>query len=406
MSEIIHLRFFEHIQPLLENHGVEHPSIKTLVHDKDVRAIVFSNDSQRVITGCDDGIGRIWDVDSGELLLELVGHGKTVWAVCFTPDDSQVITGSADETAKIWNSTTGELKHTLEEHTDIVQFVLADPDGSNVITIDKNSIKIWNREDGQLLEMEYLDSCVDIAWIPGEGILMTNDHHGMSMMRNLKTGAVLPVPDSEVGFKGKMATVCTRYDQIKSWHKKSKGGIRFYSSERAITRSESEIIVLNTKTGEMINKLGILDEDGNPLLFDYKSIVLLSGERLLCRHDDGIIRLWNWQTGDIIPLCESTPKLDRVGINGHAGIISPDRLVITSGVGCPRVMLCSIYDKKLEANLYSGPFTHLLLCYYFFAYPKAFHKLYESSENARNILELCDDKLKQMMLGNEDSKDY
>ena len=226
---------------------------------------------------------------------------------------------------------------------------------------------------------------------------MTNDYNGLSQMRDIKTGAYTPLVDSQKGFKGQLEFICKRFSQIKSWHKESEGGIRLLSCERVLTHSEFELKVFNCTTGECINSLEICDESGEPLEIDNSSIVILSKNQLACRHEDGIIRVWNWQTGEIISLCESTPDVDRAEAHGYAAITSPDYSIITSGAGAQTVDCCQLYDKSLVNALKEAPFTHLFLSYYFLAYPEAFSELLESSELARSILESCDIKIQEMI---------
>jgi WD40 repeat protein len=65
---------------------------------QDVRAVVFSNDDSRVITGGGDGLVKIWDADKGKLIgirnahgtainsLAISADGDTLWAGCESGD--------------------------------------------------------------------------------------------------------------------------------------------------------------------------------------------------------------------------------------------------------------------------------------------------------------------------------
>jgi hypothetical protein len=49
-----------------------------------------------------DATARVWDAQTGHLLLELKGHKGVVHSVTFSPDGSCLLTGSADGTARVW----------------------------------------------------------------------------------------------------------------------------------------------------------------------------------------------------------------------------------------------------------------------------------------------------------------
>ena len=46
---------------------------------------------------------RLWETQSGELLVTLVGHESGVVSAQFSPDGSLIVTASDDQTARIWH---------------------------------------------------------------------------------------------------------------------------------------------------------------------------------------------------------------------------------------------------------------------------------------------------------------
>ena len=71
-------------------------------HTSGVRAVLFSQDGDWVVSGSFDGSIKIWDVDSGEELHTFSGHQKTVNSLVFLPGD-RLVSGSLDNTIKIWD---------------------------------------------------------------------------------------------------------------------------------------------------------------------------------------------------------------------------------------------------------------------------------------------------------------
>jgi WD40 repeat protein len=66
-------------------------------------SLVFSSDSQRLVTGGADGKVRVWEVASGRELQSLSGHTSTVKSVVFLPD-GRLASGSEDGTIRIWQT--------------------------------------------------------------------------------------------------------------------------------------------------------------------------------------------------------------------------------------------------------------------------------------------------------------
>ena len=96
---------------------VEHvweTSLVLLGHLAPVRAVAFSQDGSCVVTGCDDWVTRVWDVETGRLLAELKAPRQAVDCVAASPDGA-LIAASSDENLFLWNLETGS----LVQHTEV-----------------------------------------------------------------------------------------------------------------------------------------------------------------------------------------------------------------------------------------------------------------------------------------------
>jgi WD40 repeat protein len=107
-------------------------------------------------TGGPDGIARIWDPLTGELVRTLTGHRTPIWSVDFGygPDGQLLLaTGSHDGTARIWDPFTGETLHVLTGHTGAVAAV-AWGYGSGrpflVTASQDGTVRIWDPLTGEL----------------------------------------------------------------------------------------------------------------------------------------------------------------------------------------------------------------------------------------------------------------
>src|SRR5262249_32936028 len=67
----------------------------------------FSPDGQHLLTGCRDGMARLWDWRAGRQVWAFE-HEHEVHAVAFTPDGRHVLSASDDGVLKIWEWRTGK----------------------------------------------------------------------------------------------------------------------------------------------------------------------------------------------------------------------------------------------------------------------------------------------------------
>ena len=118
-------------------------------HKGPVRAVAFSPDGRRVLTGSFDSTAILWDAATGAAVAMLAGHKNYVWAVAFSPDGQRVLTGSLDGAAILWDAATGAAVATLAGHNGPVRAVAFSPDGKRVLTgsYDYTAI-LWDAATG------------------------------------------------------------------------------------------------------------------------------------------------------------------------------------------------------------------------------------------------------------------
>ena len=125
--------------------------IATLSHPAAVRVAAFSADGQGIVTGCDDGLARIWKrEETAQPVLELRGHDGPILAAQFSRDGAFVVTGSGDNTARIWDVASGASLQVLAAHTAAVTAVGFSPDGTRVLTASEDfTSRLWDRQRGR-----------------------------------------------------------------------------------------------------------------------------------------------------------------------------------------------------------------------------------------------------------------
>jgi WD40 repeat protein len=97
-------------------------------------ACVFDPEGRQVLTGCQDGTARLWDVAARRPLLEALRHDAEVCAVAFSPDGRTLLTGSLDGTARFWDAGSGKPLGPALRHGEGVRAVAFDASGRRAAT--------------------------------------------------------------------------------------------------------------------------------------------------------------------------------------------------------------------------------------------------------------------------------
>ncbi|XP_078660835.1 U3 small nucleolar RNA-associated protein 15 homolog isoform X2 [Branchiostoma floridae x Branchiostoma belcheri] len=124
-------------------------SLRTFTgHTRSVHATCFSSDKVRVVSASDDKSTRLWDLATGETVHTLTGHQDYVrsLAVCKTSADMW-ITGGYDHTVRMWDGRTQEPTLTID-HGHPVEAVLMFPHGNMFLSAGGNSVKVWDALGG------------------------------------------------------------------------------------------------------------------------------------------------------------------------------------------------------------------------------------------------------------------
>ena len=90
-------------------YGPKPALLKTLHgHTDRIMSVSVTPDARRAVSASEDGILRVWDVDTGCCLLApLQWHTDAVTCVSLTPDGRRAVSASADKTVRIWDLETG-----------------------------------------------------------------------------------------------------------------------------------------------------------------------------------------------------------------------------------------------------------------------------------------------------------
>ena len=96
-------------------------------------------------TGTKDGVVRLWDLRSGEVIRTLNGHQDAI--TCLKFDTTNIVTGSLDKSVKTWDLRTGAMidSFTFENTVKSLDF-----DKSKiVVATNENTVKVFDRNEGK-----------------------------------------------------------------------------------------------------------------------------------------------------------------------------------------------------------------------------------------------------------------
>ena len=97
-------------------------------------SIAKSNNGQYVASGSDDKTIRVWELASGKLIQTLTGHDSLVSDIDFSPDGTLLVSSSYDESLKVWEWARGLSLCTLEGHAGFVYSVAFTDSGNTLVS--------------------------------------------------------------------------------------------------------------------------------------------------------------------------------------------------------------------------------------------------------------------------------
>ncbi len=158
-----------------------------------INSVRFSPEGTRVLTACDDGTARLWSAETGELEEPVLrGHEGAVRQAVFSPDGSRILTVSDDKTARIWDAQTGEeLLPLTAQHEWSVRSGAFSADGRRFITgSDDNSAIVWNAETGEEVARlaGHTAAVVSVALSPDGARVLTGSEDNAAKLWDAATG--------------------------------------------------------------------------------------------------------------------------------------------------------------------------------------------------------------------------
>ncbi len=287
-------------------------------HDQRIHSLAFAPDGRRVLSSSEDGRVLVWDSESGRILRQFQGQGGPAQAVAFSHDGRWVAVGSADGTVRIWNSEDGKSVGQAFKHGagSIVSLAFS-PDDRRMASacLEEGTVKVWEVGSGQLALGP--TARVDSSRTRGNRIeSMTWSPDGRSLAGGF-TGGTVVIWDAVSGSERLRARE-VHAAQVKS--------IAFSpDSQRVVTGSADRTLkVLDATTGSESVVLR-----GHE--YSVQAVALLpDGRRAVSGSADGTLKIWLLDSDRVVlrlPGGEGASCLDwspdgqRLANGSHGGVI-------------------------------------------------------------------------------------
>ncbi len=259
-------------------------------------SVAFSPDGKRVACGeFNPGWSaktiRIWDVESGMIVLTIEGHKKGVTALAFDPKGERLLSGSADGTVHEWDTKSGQESTSMAGGGSPVRGVAYSPDGKTIVAGgDDRVIRLWVETAGSRVASDWTTAPAEI-----EALAFSDDGKTLAWGSRDKTVHVgdLAGTKDKVVFTGHPDTVLS---------------VAFAPGAKTLACASNGIHLWDLTTGK---KTGILKGDQkvvNSVCFSPDGKTLASGG--FGSPGAGTIALWDVATGK-----------ERFPQSGHADIV-------------------------------------------------------------------------------------
>jgi WD40 repeat protein len=170
----------------------EKPITQAMGHDDVVQCIAFSPDGERIASGGNDGLVRIWNVSTDVEEQRFEGYADRVTDVAFSHDGRWLLS-VGDEHGRgvihLVDMGTGDIIWTAQTDSGI-NCVAFSSDGRQISTGDRKGIlSLWKASDGKLLgSFAHPNWIEDVAFAPDDQVVASACWDGVVRLWRLETG--------------------------------------------------------------------------------------------------------------------------------------------------------------------------------------------------------------------------
>ena len=113
-----------------------------------IRSVAFSHDGQLLAVGDRSGHVRVWNVDTGQVVVEIKTDTTGVYSVAFSPDNTVLASGGSEAKIKLFSTVNWEPRGTLQNFGAVFDLAFT-PDSKTLASTGYKRISLWSIESGK-----------------------------------------------------------------------------------------------------------------------------------------------------------------------------------------------------------------------------------------------------------------
>uniref|UniRef100_A0A7G3B0D7 U3 small nucleolar RNA-associated protein 15 homolog n=1 Tax=Lutzomyia longipalpis TaxID=7200 RepID=A0A7G3B0D7_LUTLO len=137
----------------------------------------FRNDGKLLVAGDEEGLVKLFDVSSKNILRLFKGHKGAVHRAAFTQDSVHICSFSDDKMVKVWDLSTEKVVCDIDGHTDYVRAGCTSPVSPNLLISAGYDHKIRMHDtrvaSGSVLEVNHESPVESVLYLPSGGIFVS-----------------------------------------------------------------------------------------------------------------------------------------------------------------------------------------------------------------------------------------
>jgi WD40 repeat protein len=244
-------------------------------HSASLDSFALSKDATRIAAAASDGSVFWWDVRSGKETQLVNCHTPHVTTIAFVSNSYTVALGDAEGVVQIFDLVTGRLIHTLTNNIDPIEEMGFSDDGKRAAVSQPRGVSVWVLEQEKKVMSTHDDRVATALALSHDGALLVTGGYGTMNLWDVSKNQ--PIFTLDIG-EGE-------------WVDK----ITFARDDQWIVSAQNRNgnLVWDARTGRRVKTL-----QGQPGSFTY-ALTVPDPHTLLLMTDDGTLRSWNLDTGQV-----------------------------------------------------------------------------------------------------------
>jgi WD40 repeat protein/tRNA A-37 threonylcarbamoyl transferase component Bud32 len=156
-----------------------------------VSDIAWSPDGNHIALAGQNGLGSVWDVQTGENLFSLVGHAGSLQAITWSPDSSRLATAGFDSSLRTWSAETGSVLRTTTDITGGTVSLAWSPQGMFLASGSMDgTVRLWDADQLVMQQLigRHTEGVDEVIWSPDGSRLISGGRDGRLRLWDIERG--------------------------------------------------------------------------------------------------------------------------------------------------------------------------------------------------------------------------